>query len=86
MADLRAASLETLLYLVGAGYGSTLVPALAVRGSWTTDMGVIARQIECKSARRVVRLVYRKTFPRKAALDAMVEVIQGCLPNTVKVL
>ena len=86
MADLRAASLETLLYLVGAGYGSTLVPALAVRGSWTTDMGVIARQIDCKRARRTVRLIFRKTFPRKAALEALVEVIQGCLPNTVKVI
>jgi LysR family hydrogen peroxide-inducible transcriptional activator len=49
-------------------------------------MGVIARQIDCKRARRTVRLIYRKTFPRKAALEALVEVIQGCLPNTVKVL
>ena len=30
MADLRAASLETLLQLVGAGFGRTLVPALAI--------------------------------------------------------
>ena len=33
MANLRAASLETLLQLVSAGYGSTLVPALANWGN-----------------------------------------------------
>ena len=42
MADLRASSLETLIQLVGAGFGITLVPALAMRGSWTTGSGVIA--------------------------------------------
>jgi hypothetical protein len=44
MADLRAASLETLLQLVGAGFGCTLVPALAIRGGWMTDSGIIARR------------------------------------------
>nr|MCH9674978.1 LysR family transcriptional regulator [Gammaproteobacteria bacterium] len=39
--DFRATSLETILHLVSAGIGSTLVPALAVRAGWTTDMGVV---------------------------------------------
>jgi LysR family transcriptional regulator, hydrogen peroxide-inducible genes activator len=47
MADLRAASLETLLQLVGAGFGCTLVPALAIRGSWMTGSGIIARPLAC---------------------------------------
>jgi LysR family hydrogen peroxide-inducible transcriptional activator len=46
MSDLQASSLETLLQLVGAGYGCTLVPALATRGSWMTDCGVIARKLD----------------------------------------
>jgi LysR family hydrogen peroxide-inducible transcriptional activator len=46
MADLRAASLETLLQLVSAGFGCTLVPALAIRGSWMTDTGIVARRLE----------------------------------------
>ncbi|MGD2119267.1 MAG: LysR substrate-binding domain-containing protein [Chromatiales bacterium] len=82
--DLRAASLETLLQLVGAGYGSTLVPALAVRGSWMTGSGIIARKLEFKDAYRTVRLVYRKTFPRQAAIEALAEVIRNKLPNTVR--
>jgi len=86
MADLRASSLETLIQLVGAGFGSTLVPALAMGGSWTTDGGVVARQLELKDARRRVRLVFRKSFPRIEALQALVNIIINNLPNTVHAL
>jgi LysR family hydrogen peroxide-inducible transcriptional activator len=84
MADLRAASLETLLQLVGAGFGCTLVPALAVRGSWMTDSGIIARPLELPDAFRRVQLVYRSSYPRKAALEAFAAIIQDNLPNTVR--
>jgi LysR family hydrogen peroxide-inducible transcriptional activator len=83
MADLRAASLETLLQLVGAGFGCTLVPALAVRGAWMTDSGIIARKLELNDAFRRVQLVYRKSFPRRAAIDALANIIWSNLPNTV---
>lgn len=86
MADLRAASLETLLQLVGAGFGCTLVPALAVRGSWTTDSGIIARKLQLKDAYRRVQFVFRKTFPRKKAIEALANVIRSQLPNTVRKL
>jgi len=82
-ADLQAASLETLLQLVGAGFGSTLVPALAMRGSWTSGSGVVARQLDFRDAYRRVSLVLRKSFPRKSALSAFAEVILQNLPNTV---
>jgi len=86
MADLRAASLETLLQLVGAGFGSTLVPALALRGGWTTDSGIIVRSLELPDARRRVSLVFRHSFPRRPALDALAETIRDNLPNTVRVI
>jgi LysR family hydrogen peroxide-inducible transcriptional activator len=85
MADLRASSLETLLQLVGAGFGCTLVPALAVRGAWMTDSGIIARPLDLPDAFRRVQLVHRNTFPRRAALDAFAQVIRDHLPNTVRV-
>lgn len=86
MADLRASSLETLLQLVGAGFGSTLVPALAMRGSWTTDSGVIARKLELKDAFRRIVMVYRKSYPRKEALIEFAKVVRSNLPNTVRLL
>lgn len=84
MADLRASSLETLLQLVGAGFGCTLVPALAVRGAWMTDTGVVARRLAAPGACRTVSMVWRRTFPRTAALEAVASVILEHLPNTVR--
>jgi len=86
MADLRAASLETLIQFVGAGFGSTLVPALAMRGSWTSGTGVVARELEFKDAHRRVAMFFRKSFPRKQALRAFADVIWQHLPNTVQSL
>jgi LysR family hydrogen peroxide-inducible transcriptional activator len=84
MADLRAASLETLLQLVGAGFGCTLVPALAIRGGWMTDSGIIARRLELDDAYRRIALVYRRSFPRREALHGFADVIREHLPNTVR--
>jgi LysR family hydrogen peroxide-inducible transcriptional activator len=86
LADLRAASLETLLQLVGAGYGCTLLPALAIRSPWLTDSGVIARPLAVDDAVRRVQLVFRASFPRRQALEALAQVIWSNLPNTVRPL
>lgn len=82
-ADLRAASLDTLLQLVGAGMGATLVPALALR---SVGAGVVTRPLELPDAHRRVRLVWRKSFPRVQAIEVLAEVILANLPNTVRVL
>jgi len=85
MADLRAASLETLIQLVGAGFGITLVPALAMRGSWTSGSGVVAQPLKkMANATRRVSLVFRHSFPRHAALQAFADIILANLPNTVQ--
>ncbi len=84
MADLRASSLETLLQLVSAGFGSTLVPALALRGAWTSGSGIATRELKMKGANRRISLVFRKSYPRKKALEAFAGVIFDNLPNTVK--
>lgn len=83
MADLRAASLETLIQLVGAGYGITLIPALAMRGSWAGGSGVVAQPLAATDASRNVALIHRQSFPRQAALQALAAVICDNLPNTV---
>jgi LysR family hydrogen peroxide-inducible transcriptional activator len=83
MADLRATSLETLIQLVGAGFGVTLVPALAMRGSWTSGSGVVAQPLTSAKAARRVALVFRHSFPRPAALQALAAIIRAHLPNTV---
>ena len=84
MADLRATSLETLIQLVKADFGVTLVPALAMRGSWTSGSGVVAQPLKAPGASRRISLVYRRSFPRVAALQAFADTILERLPNTVK--
>jgi LysR family hydrogen peroxide-inducible transcriptional activator len=85
MADLRASSLETLIQLVGAGYGITLVPALAMaRGSWLTGSGVVAQPLTMADASRRVSLVYRRSFPRRAALQAFADTVLENLPEAVQ--
>lgn len=86
MADLQASSLDTILQLVGANMGCTLVPALATRGAWMTDSGVIARKLDLPDTYRSVSMAFRHSFPRRQALEAFADVIQQHLPNTVKVL
>jgi LysR family transcriptional regulator, hydrogen peroxide-inducible genes activator len=86
MANLRASSLETLLQLVSAGYGCTLVPALAISGSWTTGRGIATHELHLDNSWRKVSLFYRSSFPRFQALQALITTILGHLPNTVKPL
>jgi len=83
MADLRAASLETLLQMVAAGFGSTLLPALALRGGAARDRGIIARQLKLPDTYRRVSLVYRRTFPRHQVLEAFATVVSSNLPDSV---
>ena len=82
--DLRASSLETLIQLVSAGFGCTLVPALSLRSSWASGSGVVLREIKMGNAERRVRLVTRKTFPHTGSIEALVTLILKELPNTVK--
>lgn len=84
--DVRAASLETLLQLIATGFGTTLVPALALRGLWASDLGVVTRPAKMPLARRTVSLAYRRSFPRVPTLEALADLMVEHLPDTVTVL
>lgn len=82
-ADLRASSLETLLNMVAAGFGCTLVPALAVRSPHLNSADIVARPLRLASAQRPVALWYRKSFPQPRLLQALAGVILDQLPDSV---
>ena len=69
---LRAASLPTLLGMVAAGYGTTLIPALAAGAA--EDAGLAVRPLAARAGRDVA-LVSRRGFPRRAALEAVGRVV-----------
>jgi LysR family transcriptional regulator, hydrogen peroxide-inducible genes activator len=84
MADLRAASLETLLQLVAAGFGCTLLPALAIRGNCLNKKEIVVRELKLPEAFRRISLVFRRSFPRRQALKAFAEIVQTHLPPSVR--
>lgn len=69
---LRASSLPTLLNMVAAGYGTTLIPALAAGAA--EDAGIVLRPL-ARPAGRTIRIAWRASFPRQAAVEAVGEVI-----------
>ncbi len=73
---LRAASLPTLLNMVAAGYGTTLIPGLAAGAA--QDAGIVLRPLAARAG-RTVRIAWRAHFPRRAAVEAVGEVIAARL-------
>ena len=70
---MRAATLETLVNLVAAGYGSTLIPALAADSFRRRE--IVLRPLAGRSS-RTIRLAGRPGFPRPQALRALEKVIR----------
>lgn len=69
---LRASSLATLINMVAAGYGTTLVPGLAAGAA--QDSGIALRPLAARAS-RTIRIVWRAAFPRRAAVDSVARVI-----------
>ncbi|MGX9966534.1 LysR substrate-binding domain-containing protein [Roseomonas sp. F4] len=73
---LRAASLSTLMNMVAAGYGTTLIPGLAA--GIARDTGIALRPLHGNTGRHI-RLIARTTFPRRAAIHAIATLIRSRL-------
>lgn len=73
---LRAASLSTLLNMVAAGYGTTLIPGLAAGAA--EDAGLVLRPLAARAG-RTIRIAWRARYPRREAAEAVGAVIAGRL-------
>lgn len=80
--SMQAATLDTLVNLVAAGYGATLIPALAVDSLKRRDIAV--RRLAGHSS-RTIRLASRPGYPRPQALRALEKVIRKAVGNMVRV-
>lgn len=86
LVDLRAASLETLLRMVAAGFGSTLIPALALETASAKDKDISIRPLNLPDTYRRISLVFRNTFPRRQAIDAFAGIVLDNLPQSVQLI
>ena len=75
---MHAGSLETLVHLVAAGYGTTLIPALSADS--LCRLGIVIIPF-VHNPFRTIRLVSRPGFPRPQALRALEKVIRGAVPK-----
>ena len=73
----QASSLDTLVNLVAAGYGTTLIPGLAAE--LFHGRNVVLRPLS-ERVSRTIRLASRVSFPRPQALRAIEKVIRQALP------
>jgi LysR family transcriptional regulator, hydrogen peroxide-inducible genes activator len=71
--SMQAATLDTLVNLVAAGYGATLIPALAADS--LAQRGIVLVPLAGKT-RRTIRLASRPGFPRAQALRALEKIIR----------
>lgn len=76
-------SLTTVLALVSAGVGITLLPAMALGGGWMTDTGIAMRREKTGKAKRHVRLIFRASYPRRTLMEKMADIICAIVPDTV---
>jgi LysR family hydrogen peroxide-inducible transcriptional activator len=71
-AAMQASTLETLVNLVAAGYGTTLLPSLAADSFRRRE--IVLRPLAGKPS-RTIRLVSRPGFPRPQALRVLEKII-----------
>ncbi len=71
--SMQAATLETLVNLVAAGYGTTLIPALSADSFRRRE--IVLLRLAGRST-RTIRLASRPGFPRPQALRALEKVIR----------
>ena len=77
--DLSATSLETVLNLVEAGLGTTIVPALA-RAHFEGRFDRIAfRPLDGPQSARTIRAVHRAFVPRRAAIERLARTIRASI-------
>jgi len=79
--DFRAASLETICQLVAAGFGCTLLPALAARSPQGPEPPFVVRPLQSPNASRRIGLVWRRGYPKGHDLGLLGELVRSNPPS-----
>jgi len=80
---LEGSSLETIRHMVASGVGVTVMPSSSVDGIAADDPLLRVKPFAKPAPTRRVGLVWRSSFPRHKAIDAMRQALLDChLPGT----
>lgn len=80
--DFKASSVETLRYMVAAGSGVTLLPALAVRTPMSGLDNLVTRPFVKPGPRRTVVMAWRKSAPTVVFIEKLAKHFQS-LPQSL---
>jgi LysR family hydrogen peroxide-inducible transcriptional activator len=79
--DFRAASLETICQLVAAGFGCTLLPALAARPPQGPEPSFVIRPLQSPNVSRRIGLVWRRGYPKAQELELLGDLLRVNRPS-----
>lgn len=80
----HATSLETLWYMIAAGEGYSLLPALALAARPDLAPLVICRKLDQTNAGRTISLIWRNSDPREAQFRALGMLLRENTPAEVE--
>ena len=75
---LEGSSLETIRQMVASGVGVTVLPSTAAESRSSSSPLVVTRPFTAPSPSRRIALVWRASFPRPAAVEALRRAILAC--------
>jgi LysR family hydrogen peroxide-inducible transcriptional activator len=84
--DFRAASLETICQLVAAGFGCTLLPALAAHPPQGPEPSFVVRPLQSTGASRRIGLAWRRGYPKAKDLTLLGDVIRNNPPSGTRAI
>ena len=79
---LVASTLHTLVQMVDAGLGVTVLPKMAITAGLLEGTRVVGRDLPAPGAERRIALVWRKRNPRAADLRLLAATFRAALPPT----
>jgi LysR family hydrogen peroxide-inducible transcriptional activator len=79
--DFRAASLETICQLVAAGFGCTLLPALAACPPQGPEPAFVVRPLQAANASRRIGLAWRRGYPKARDLALLGDLVRDNPPS-----
>ncbi|HEY4330953.1 MAG TPA: LysR substrate-binding domain-containing protein [Ilumatobacteraceae bacterium] len=81
VSDLQGTSLTTVVQMVAAGQGITLLPSIAAALEARPDSGIVTRPLAAPVPRRTIRLAWRARSPRAARYRELVELLAPLVPD-----
>lgn len=82
--EVNVSSMETIISLVAAGQGISLIPSMALGGRWNAGDDVCVRTLNHPNAYRQINLTFRKSTPKRQLLESLANVVLNSLPEDMR--